>query len=396
MPRIQRPLWSLLYLFLLAACGTTPPGQSDVSSAQVQSVADIPPSVFAPTPSATAELTPTELPPPPTPTSTAVPASTSGTVTKDANVRDQPTTTGSTVLGQVKSGTVVELKLRNDTGSWYVITAPSGLAGWMSATLLQIDPTVASTIQVGTPTPDDAPPVASDAYPVEPTGLETAAVISVIDGDTIGVQLADQVVRVRMIGIDTPETKDPRTVVQCFGREASAEAERRLTGQTVALEADPTQDNFDKYGRLLRYAWLPDGKLYNLEMLIGGFAHEYTYNLPYRYQAAFKKAEHDARERGWGLWAQTTCNGDTTQPADGVVSPSQPEPTKVPAPSRPAPTKAPVPSTRAGCDPSYPDVCIPPYPPDLDCGDIPFRRFRVLPPDRHRFDGDHDGIGCER
>jgi micrococcal nuclease len=47
------------------------------------------------------------------------------------------------------------------------------------------------------------------------------------------------------------------------------------------------------------------------------------------------------------------------------------------------------------CDPRYPGVCIPPPPPDLDCGDIPFRRFTVLPPDPHRFDGDGDGIGCE-
>ena len=47
------------------------------------------------------------------------------------------------------------------------------------------------------------------------------------------------------------------------------------------------------------------------------------------------------------------------------------------------------------CDPSYPDVCIAPYPPDLDCGEIPYRNFKVLPPDPHRFDGDKDGIGCE-
>jgi len=47
------------------------------------------------------------------------------------------------------------------------------------------------------------------------------------------------------------------------------------------------------------------------------------------------------------------------------------------------------------CDPSYPDVCIPPYPPDLDCGEIQFANFKVLAPDPHRFDGDKDGIGCE-
>lgn len=61
---------------------------------------------------------------------------------------------------------------------------------------------------------------------------------------------------------------------------------------------------------------------------------------------------------------------------------------------RPAPTAT---ATRnpALCHPSYPTVCIPPPPPDLDCGDIPYRRFQVLPPDPHRFDSDHDGIGCE-
>jgi hypothetical protein len=49
----------------------------------------------------------------------------------------------------------------------------------------------------------------------------------------------------------------------------------------------------------------------------------------------------------------------------------------------------------SGCDPSYPTVCIPPPPPYLNCGDIAFTNFQVLPPDPHRFDGDHDGIGCD-
>lgn len=58
------------------------------------------------------------------------------------------------------------------------------------------------------------------------------------------------------------------------------------------------------------------------------------------------------------------------------------------------PTPAPSPGA-AGCDPAYPSVCIPPPPPDLDCADVTFRRFTVLPPDPHHFDGDNDGIGCE-
>ena len=61
----------------------------------------------------------------------------------------------------------------------------------------------------------------------------------------------------------------------------------------------------------------------------------------------------------------------------------------------PPPQQTPAPGTATGCDPAYPTVCIPPPPPDLDCKDITFRRFEVLPPDPHKFDGDHDGIGCE-
>ena len=70
---------------------------------------------------------------------------------------------------------------------------------------------------------------------------------------------------------------------------------------------------------------------------------------------------------------------------------STPIPSSTPSPT-PTPTEKP-----SNCDPSYPDpgVCIPPPPPDLDCGDIPYRRFTVLPPDPHNFDGDGDGIGCE-
>ena len=67
-------------------------------------------------------------------------------------------------------------------------------------------------------------------------------------------------------------------------------------------------------------------------------------------------------------------------------------PPTLPPPTQSPPTEPPPPSN---CDPSYPTVCIPPPPPDLDCGEIPFRRFTVLPPDPHGFDRDNDGIGCE-
>ncbi|HLF77754.1 MAG TPA: hypothetical protein VJB57_09725 [Dehalococcoidia bacterium] len=75
-----------------------------------------------------------------------------------------------------------------------------------------------------------------------------------------------------------------------------------------------------------------------------------------------------------------------------TTSGSAPSPTSPP----PVPTNTSAPPPAQGsCDPSYPDVCIPAAPPDLNCKDVPFKRFRVLPPDPHRFDADHDGIGCE-
>ncbi|MDP9312365.1 MAG: thermonuclease family protein [Chloroflexota bacterium] len=247
-------------------------------------------------------------------------------------------------------------------------------------------PTVETT---SPPTPEPTPESTSDpvAYPLQPDGLVQATVVEVIDGDTVDVRLDGKIERLRLIGLDTPETKDPRKPVQCFGKEASAQAAKTLTGQTVLLEEDPSQDTRDKYNRLLRYVWLPDGKLYNLEMIIGGFAHEYTYETPYKYQAVFKKEEAAARERGWGFWAVTSCNGNTEQAAES------PQPTAAPARAAPPTSAKPA---KGNCDPAYPDVCIPPAPPDLDCNDITHRRFRVLPPDPHRFDGrDNDGIGCE-
>ena len=69
--------------------------------------------------------------------------------------------------------------------------------------------------------------------------------------------------------------------------------------------------------------------------------------------------------------------------------------TPPPWPAPPPPTATSAPTPAPNCDPSYPTVCIPPPPPDLDCGDIPYTNFTVKPPDPHNFDGNHNGIGCE-
>jgi endonuclease YncB( thermonuclease family) len=177
-------------------------------------------------------------------------------------------------------------------------------------------------------------------------GLIAATVVRVIDGDTVDVAVGGETVRLRLIGIKTPETKDPRKPVECFGREATHRAEELLDGQTVRLEADPSQDDRDKYNRLLRYIWLPNDILFNREMIAQGYAFEYTFKVPYKYQAEFQQAQREAREQQRNLWSPSSCNGQHI-PAE-------------PAPPAPAPTKEPA---AGNCDPSYPDVWIPPPPP---------------------------------
>lgn len=127
-------------------------------------------------------------------------------------------------------------------------------------------------------------------------------VVTVIDGDTIDVSKDGQTDRIRLIGIDTPETKDPRKEVECFGVEASQRATELMKGKSVTLEADPSQDNVDKYGRLLRFVFLENGTNVNLQMIKEGYAHEYTYDLPYKYQSDFKLAEAKAKASKLGLW----------------------------------------------------------------------------------------------
>ncbi len=151
-------------------------------------------------------------------------------------------------------------------------------------------------------------------------------VVNVIDGDTLDVEIEGKATRLRLIGLDTPETQDPRKPVQCFGKEASDKAKELLAGKVVELEADATQDEKDKYGRLLRYVILPNGDNFALAMIKTGFGHEYTYNTPYKYQGEFKAAEAAARTNKLGLWAESTCNGDTTQAANTTSAPTSTPP----------------------------------------------------------------------
>lgn len=135
-----------------------------------------------------------------------------------------------------------------------------------------------------------------------------ASVLKVVDGDTMRVFYQGATTTVRLIGLDTPETVDPRRPVECFGLEASAKAVELLpSGITVRLETDATQDKYDKYGRLLVYLYIKDDLLFNKAMIEQGYGYEYTHKVPYQQQALFKAAQAQAQEYGRGLWAQGVC-----------------------------------------------------------------------------------------
>ena len=146
------------------------------------------------------------------------------------------------------------------------------------------------------------------------------SVVNVVDGDTLKININGTTTTLRLIGIDTPETVDPRKPVQCFGKEASNKAKELLSNKKVRIEKDSTQGELDKYGRLLAYIYREDGLFYNEYIIEQGYAHEYTYNLPYKYQTEFKAAEKSARENQLGLWSLNTCSGDTTKAASGATT----------------------------------------------------------------------------
>lgn len=139
-----------------------------------------------------------------------------------------------------------------------------------------------------------------------PAKNDSYLVTKVIDGDTIEVKIDNQAFKVRLIGIDTPETVDPRRPIGCFGKKASAETKRLLEGKNVTLTKDVSET--DKYSRLLRYVFLPLGSGENLfvndYLIRQGFAKILTYPPDIKYNERFLQAEKEARENSRGLWSE--------------------------------------------------------------------------------------------
>ncbi len=134
-------------------------------------------------------------------------------------------------------------------------------------------------------------------------------VIKVTDGDTLHIDYNGTDEKVRLIGINTPETTDPRKEVECFGKEASDRMKGLVEGKIVRIEYDESQNLRDAYNRLLAYVYLEDGEMINRKMIAEGYAYEYTYMTPYKYQSEFKQVQNIARTSERGLWSPSTCNG---------------------------------------------------------------------------------------
>ncbi len=240
---------------------------------------------------------------------------------------------------------------------------------------------------VATPDPDGADsaqyesgaPVAHDA---------TATVTRVVDGDTIEISPAlDGTTDVRLIGVDTPETKEPGCAPQPYGAEASSYAESVLSGQEVGLELGV--EGTDRYGRLLAYVYTQDGEMFNEDLVEGGYARAYPYPPNTRYADRFAAAQESASSAGLGIWAlgpeqlallTDRGNGigaDGCAPFAPEPAPVQQyEPPSVPVPAAPAPTVG----------------------GDLDCkdfGSLAEVQQSIAAGDPHGLDADGDGSGCE-
>lgn len=126
-------------------------------------------------------------------------------------------------------------------------------------------------------------------------------VTEVVDGDTIKVDINGNIETIRLLAIDTPETRDPRTEVQCFGREASNKMKELTLNKYVLLERDTQQGDRDSFDRLLRYVYLKDGTSINAEMVKQGYAFAYR-EIPSDKLDEYIIYEQSARNGNLGLW----------------------------------------------------------------------------------------------
>lgn len=176
-------------------------------------------------------------------------------------------------------------------------------------------------------------------------------VAGITDGDTIKVWINGVRQPVRLLGVDTPESRKPNTAVACFAKEATSRMQSLVQSKQVHLVADPTQVDRDRYHRLVRYVVLPDGTDVSQAMIAGGFGREYTYAAAYGKQDTFRTAQTQAKSAKLGLWG--ACSYDAAfNPASAVPSATAPAPFVPPSTSTQPP--APRPTARPTARPTTP------------------------------------------
>jgi micrococcal nuclease len=136
---------------------------------------------------------------------------------------------------------------------------------------------------------------------------EKRLVIRVIDGDTIVVNPNE---KVRLIGVDAPETVHLKRAAQCFGEDAKEFTRSLVERRTIRLvldESNAARNHKDRYGRILAYVYFDDGRMLNAELIRRGYAHAYT-RFPFRHAVEFRQLERTARSQAVGLWASCRLN----------------------------------------------------------------------------------------
>ena len=209
----------------------------------------------------------------------------------------------------------------------------------------------------------------ADLYPCLPENSPfiKANVIGIVDGDTINAVINGQAYSIHYIGIDCPENNPASIGVETNANKAAQSNRDLVDGKEVILVKDMSE--VDDYGRQLRYVFV-DNIFVNFKIIEQDMAYAVHYPPDIACSSYLATAQSQAKLANLGLW-QPLAN---TVPTVSINSTTY---------------------DKEDCDPCYPTVCIPSYPPDLDCGEIPYKGFEVLQPDPHGFDGDNDGIVCE-
>jgi endonuclease YncB( thermonuclease family) len=218
------------------------------------------------------------------------------TVNDNANLRSGPGTDYERVGGAAQ-GDAVEIVGRNADGDWYQLVSGT----WIAAFLVDGAPEGLPVVGDAPEPAPTAPTAAAQAAGNVPAGAVAARLVSVVDGDTVDVTVDGRQETVRYIGIDTPERGQP-------GYQAAMDANAALLGTGDLFLVADTSDR-DRYGRLLRCIYTPDGQMVNREMIAQGWAQPVEYPPDTRYAADLRAAAVEAANAGLGFWGGVGADG---------------------------------------------------------------------------------------